>query len=377
MRKLLPVVVVVLVLVPLARLGKGQYYLPPTQAGIMPPGAGMQQASFQGAAPQSYPTDAGCHAGGACASGGCAGGGASVPDWQAFGAALCLHPRNAGVEYALPINGPIATGNVPLQMGTIGIVDPDYKVGFLVGATKALDKCSSLSFTYAYYANIATDSIGTNAPLVLQSMVMHPSSYDAANYWNSASAREYVGFQTGDVDYREQLYCDDCGSFTYLVGGRYANLRQDFNSNFESNISAAVGTSVNFDGGGLRVGLEGERHGCYGLFFYGKSAASFLGGMLRANYLQTNSTVNRPIADATWKEARLVPVLEGELGVGWAGAGGHLRAAIGYSIAGWLNMVKPADFIDSVQANSYHGAHALGQSDLVFDGFVSRVEFSW
>ena len=68
----------------------------------------------------------------------------------------------------------------------------------------------------------------------------------------------------------------------------------------------------------LRLGLEGEWHGCRGLFVYGKTAASFLGGMVEVNYLQTSSTVNQLIAETTWKEAQFVEIGEGELGAGWA-----------------------------------------------------------
>ncbi len=256
-------------------------------------------------------------------------------------------------------------------------MDPQYNAGFFVGAARDLSEGRNISIAYTYYSNVATDSTSTDAPLVLQSMVMNPSTADAANYWNSASAREYIGFQLGDVDYRQMLYCTPRASINYLAGLRYANLKQNFDSDFESNTSATVSSGVNFDGVGLRVGLEGEWHGCCGLFIYGKTAASFLGGTVEADYLQTSSTVDGPVADTTWKEARFVQMGEGEMGIGWASADGHFRGSIGYMVTGWLNIVKPADFIASVQANSYQEAHNPASSDMVFDGLVSRLEFSW
>jgi hypothetical protein len=338
------------------------------QAYAMQPGPAIPQGCAQGVVPQADPAGS-CPA--SCNNCGCG------SDWQIFGGALYLRPRNAAVEYAVPINGPIVPGVTPLQMGPTAMVDPDYKVGFYVGAAKDLDECSGISVSYAYYANISVDSVTTTAPLVLQSMVMNPSSMDAANYWNSASARQFIGFQLVDADYRCQFYRDTCGSVDYLLGFRYAHLGQQFDSNYESNFSAAVSSTVNFDCVGLRAGVEGERHNCNGLFVYGKTSVSVLAGDVQANYLQTSSTVSLPVATTTWNEGRCVPMLDGELGVGWERPGGHFRGSIGYMMTGWLNVIKPADFIASVQANSYHEANALGQSDMVFDGFVSRLEFNW
>jgi hypothetical protein len=357
MRRLLPAVAVALALLPLARLGKAQQ-----------PEVPMLQPNPQGVAPQAAPA-------GSCPV--CDDNCACAPQWQIFAEALYLQPRNAGVEYAVPIYGPVVLAQAPLQMGRTALVDPGRSLGFSIGAARDLDECSGISVAYSYYGNIATDSIKTNAPLFLQSMVMNPSSFDAANYWNSASAREFIGFQLADADYRYTICCSPCSSVNCLLGFRYAHLGQQFDSNFESNYSAAVSSGVNFDGVGLRAGLEAERHNCAGLFVYGKTSASFLGGNVQANYLQTSSLVSGPVATTTWDETRLVPILDGELGVGWAPHGGHLRASIGYVMAGWLNVVKPSDFIASVQANSYHEAHALGQSDMVFDGFVGHLELNW
>ncbi|MGD0901283.1 MAG: Lpg1974 family pore-forming outer membrane protein [Thermoguttaceae bacterium] len=345
-RRLLPAVAVTLLLLPLARLGRAQMYSPPPQAYGVPPGAQMSQPNSQQVVPSAAPADTCPTYCDNCVS---------TPAWQFFGGALFLHPRNAGIEYAVPINGPIVSGQVPLQMGRTALVDPDYKTGFYLGAARSLGQCSSISAEYTNYANRANDSISTNAPLVLESMVVHPSSLDAASTWNSASAHEFIGFQLADIDYRHQVYGDACGSLTWLLGLRYANLRQSFNSDFESNTSATVASAVNFDGAGLRVGLETERQCFCGLFFYGKTSASFLGGEVRANYLQTSSTVSKPVADTTWKDSPFVSMLDGELGVGWARPGGHVRASVGYVISSWLNAVKPAPGVDLVTSSVRSG----------------------
>jgi hypothetical protein len=394
MRRLLPAVAVALALLPLARLGKAQMYYPPAGVGGYP-GAQMSQPYPQGVMQTYYQTapagsvqpgiptaqpSAQCAAPQSACAGTCPACGdncACGSDWKIFGGAIYLQPRNAGIEYAVPINGPIVPGVTPLQMGATEIVAPDRKLGFYFGATKALDECCGISVEYSYYANIATDSVSVNAPLGLQSMVMNPSSADAATSWNSASAREFIGFQLADADYRCLMYRDPCSSVNYLLGIRYGHLGQEFDAIYQSNYTAAVGSSVNFDGVGLRAGLEAERHNCYGLFVYGKTSASLLGGNDQAKYLQTSSLVAGPVATTSWAEARCVPMLDGELGIGWERPGGHFRGSIGYVMAGWLNVVKPSDYINSVQANNYHEANALGQSDMVFDGFVSHMELTW
>ena len=54
---------------------------------------------------------------------------------MAFGEFTYLRPRDAGVAYAVPIDGPIeeTPANYPIQVGSVGVVDPDYQPGFRVG----------------------------------------------------------------------------------------------------------------------------------------------------------------------------------------------------------------------------------------------------
>jgi len=181
-------------------------------------------------------------------------------------------------------------------------------------------------------------------------------------------------FNLADIDFRHVFYCTECSKVNYLVGVRYANLQQQFTSQFEPIIRENVDTDVKFDGGGFRLGLEGERGSdCGGLFFYGKASASFLGGEFRGSYLQSSAT-NPLVAETDWKEARLVSILECEVGLGWTGCNGHVRASAGYMVSGWLNVVKTPEFIAAVQANQYHGPDKIDGNGLVFDGRVAHLE---
>jgi len=327
------------------------------------------------------PPDGACYADNSCANNCCADNcracGCCVPCWQVFGEFLYLRPRNAGLEYAVPINGPVEEGAVPLQAGRTAALNPQFEPGFRVGLARAFDECSTVSATYARYENRVHDAIAVNPPFVIRSMVMHPSSLDAAADWNAASAYQDIGFHIGDIDYRRVFLYNDRCSVNYLVGIRYVNLEQRFRSLFESIITENVNSDVNFDGAGFRLGLEAERYTPYRvLFLYGKASASFLGGEFRGSYLQSSIT-DPVIAETTWKEARLVSILECEVGVGWESRGGHVRASAGYMVSGWLNVVKPAEFISAVQANQYHGPDKVSGNGLVFDGLVARAELRW
>ena len=301
-----------------------------------------------------------------------------APCWHAFAEYLVLRPLNEGVEYAVPINGNIVAGQVPAQIGPTGVTDPQFQSGFRVGFERLLDQCSSISLTYTYYRNEADDGpVGANTPFVLQSMVFNPSTVDAAdNVWGSGTARQITNFNLVDLDYHHNLWNCDCASVNYLVGTRYAQLGQQFEANFQSIISASTNTNIEFDGLGLRLGLDGERMIGGGFFFTAQANANFLGGQFTGSYLQSDSN-NAVEATTYWHEARFVTILESEVSVGWQSCNGRVRASVGYLLSDWLNIVKPSDFISSVQANQYVGTNKIGDTSLVFDGLKARIEFAW
>jgi hypothetical protein len=315
------------------------------------------------------PTDNGCCPN-ACA------GDCTCTRWQFFGEFLYLRPLNAGVEYAVPINGPISAGQIPLEMGRTASVDPDFAPGFRAGGAYWLDDCATIGAAFSHYENNIHDAISTNAPLVLRSMVLHPSSLDADADWLAASAHQYIKFDLADIEYRRIFYSSECSTINYLVGLRYANLRQEFDSQFQIIIRENVNTQVDFEGGGFRLGLEAAHEGRSNLSVYGKGYASFLGGEFRGNYLQSRIT-DPVIAQTNWKEARFVSILDCEVGIGWRSCNGRVRASAGYQVSGWMNVVKTAEFISSVQANKYHGPDKISGNGLVFDGLVANLEYSW
>lgn len=293
---------------------------------------------------------------------------------RVFGDFLYLRPRNAEVVYAVPFDGPVVPPPaVPIQVGRIATVDPDYEPAFRVGVERCLNECSSIGVTYTHLDTETSDSISVDSPRVLRSMVIHPSTLDAAADWLDASATHDINYRLIDADYRRVWLCGPRHRVSYIAGARYGRLEQSFRSTFASLGTESIGTDIDFDGGGIRVGLEGERQApCSGFLVYGRAAASFMAGEFRGRYTQGSSS-DPEIVDASWKAGRLVPTLDLELGVGWATPSGCLRMTAGYMVSAWYNTVRTSDFIGAVQSNDFGGLH----DTMTFDGFVVRSELRY
>jgi hypothetical protein len=290
-----------------------------------------------------------------------------------YASVLYLRPRNADVAYAVPIDGPITStpANNPLQIGSVGVVEPDYELGFDAGVNLAVNAMTSLYGQVLMLDSSATSQLGTAAPNVLRSLVSHPSSTSAATDFLSASADMDVDLETVNAGIRHLFVGGQVYAVNYLIGARYSRLEQTFNATFVDNGSERVATNVDFDGAGLSLGLEGERRSCTNCFsIYTRGAASFLAGKFEGSYFQGQS-FDPTVVDTSWEAGRVVPVLDLELGVGWTSPGGCLQLGAGYMVSAWFNTVQTQDFIRSVQSNNFLD---LGDN-LTFDGL--RAQAQW
>jgi hypothetical protein len=119
-------------------------------------------------------------------------------------------------------------------------------------------------------------------------------------------------------------------SVNYLLGARYGNQEQDFGTMFTDNGTETVATDIDFDGGGLRIGVDAERQACNSrLRLYTRGSASFQAGRFRASYFQGQS-FDPSVVATDWEAGRIVPVLDLELGAGWSSCSGCLRFNAGY-----------------------------------------------
>ena len=293
--------------------------------------------------------------------------------WRYFYEGLFLRPRNSSVPFAVGIDGPIVPppDNNPIQVTPIAVADLNYEPGGRVGFSRALDECSSLGATYTHFESRNLQEISIAAPDVIRSLVSHPSSLSASTDFLYGRANCGIDFQLADVEYRRVFSCGELHSMSYMAAARYAHLTQDFDAYFESLGTETVTTGIEFQGGGLRVGWEGERHArkC-GLMIYGRATASLLAGEFQAKYLQVES-FDPTVVDTGWGAGQIITMLDLELGAGWASPSGRHRFTAGYIIQGWFNTVTTDGWIAAVQSNDFV---APGDT-LTFDGLTARAEF--
>jgi hypothetical protein len=301
--------------------------------------------------------------------------------WQVSVGSLYLRPRNAEVTFGVPTEADTLVGvTVPLQLGPMGVVDGRYDPGFTVGFGRALTECSSVGLTYSHFNGSSSAEMHVTDPQQIFPMVLHPSVLDTDPFYQDAVGQQNINFRILDAEFRSVFAAGCYYDLAFVGGARYVNLRQSASFGFFTTDGTGVGdetlfTHINFDGGGVRLGLEGERRAANsGLLLYGKTAASFVAGEFRADFLEARGNgVAAPataIVDTSWRAGRVVSILDLELGAGWASPGGRLRLTGGYMVSGWFNVVKTADWIRAVQTNNL-----VGLSDTIsFDGLVGRVE---
>lgn len=282
-----------------------------------------------------------------------------------------MRARKTEVNYAAPIDGPIVPGQVPIQVGNIGVIENNFETGFRAGVNLALDTVSSIDVRYTRWNSDEHEETEAIAPFALRSLVSHPSAASAAVDSLAATARSRIDLELIDVQYRHLLKCCEVFSANYVIGARYANLDQGFDAEFIKNGTESVWTDVDFEGAGLRFGLETERHSCRNnLHVYAKGYASFLAGRFRAHYFQGQS-FDPNVVDAEWEAGRVVPILDLEAGIGWTSMGGKLRLNAGYMVSAWFNTVTTQSYIDAIQANDFAGM----SESMWFDGLQARVAY--
>jgi hypothetical protein len=294
--------------------------------------------------------------------------------WEMFAEFLYLRPRDAQVAYAVPIDGPIAAnlGN-GIQVGPTAIVDPNHNAGFRVGGGIVLSDCALLGAEFIGYQSHISDIAFVAAPDVMRSLVAHPLGANAATDGLRAAAQLDIDFQNADLIYRTATQASKCLRIDYLMGVRYANLEQEFASQFSTNGTTFVNTDISYNGTGPLVGLRFNRDiGSVGLALYGRGEAAFLVGKSDAYYRQSDTFAGNQVF-TRWESGRVVSQLGMEAGVSWSAPDDVFTLSAGYMVSAWYNVVRTDEFVQSVQYNDYVG---LGDG-LTFDGFVLRGELKF
>ncbi len=289
-----------------------------------------------------------------------------TPPWAhtsgVFGEAMLIRARNSDVAYGLPVNGTVPNGSV-------GVLDSEFDFGFRFGLVKALDNCHSVVATYTGFISEDTDTMAGVGPI--SKLLVHPDSANAATNAVTASGETDLDFHLFDLDYRFLLHGSDCSAINMTIGARYGHLDHDIEANYyPAGLVEKVSSDIDFDGAGLRLGLDFEHHVGRGLFAYGKANASFLAGEFEASYLHS-SDVTPVVATTDWEAARLVSMLDLELGAGWR-VSNNLRFSGGYVLSSWFNTISNDQWINAVRENS--NAFTDMSDTLTFDGFNLRAE---
>ncbi|MCA9261049.1 MAG: hypothetical protein KDA61_17660 [Planctomycetales bacterium] len=291
-----------------------------------------------------------------------------------WGEFIYLRPRDADVTFAVPTDGAVN----PVPIGPTGTLNPDFEPGFRAGLNARLSDCASLAVQYTRLSSETTAASSISAILgELQPVLLHPGTLNTTSASQDANARLNLDMDLLDVQFRgmldglEQQGASCADATHYLLGVRMASLDQRLNANYIVTGTTSVATAVDFAGAGLSAGIESERYNNnWGVFIYGRGLVHVLAGEFDASYVQQNS-FNGVEAQTSWTGARIVPVVETELGVGWTGPRRHLRFSAGYMISAWFNMVQPDEFIGATQMFDFSGMSDM----LTFDGLTARVEW--
>lgn len=390
-------VVAWMALASMSSIASAQYY--PS----LPQGAGYNPYSYVAnpnlaegeMAPEGYeapmaeegvaPMDGNCDA---CGTGGDCGGCGTcdtccAPCWGTcphrtgfFAETLFLQARNSDIAFAIPQDGINAVGTTP--QGEVGVNNFYFDTGFRTGFAIAGSCCTSVTGAYTYYDTNTTDTAIALGNNVIRPLTMLPGTFNAGFNSQFADATSHLQFQFADMEYRAIWARSARHYVNWMAGARYVHLEQDFNVIYPfapPDGTTVVGTDINFDGGGLRIGVDGE----YRLFptkligIYGKTNANLIAGKFNSRYQQTNQ-FNGVEGFLHTQEYRLVPILEAELGVSWHGPNDHIHLSTGYYVASWFNVITTQELINSVQNNNFVSLSRDAQDTLVFDGLVSRFE---
>lgn len=286
---------------------------------------------------------------------------------------LYLRPRNAEVAYAVPIDGPIINGpaNNPLQIGSVGVVDFDYTAGFSGGINLA---CNAMTSIYAEVMMLDCNCMIASQLRARCNAIRpcsHPFSTSAATDFLSASSTLDIDFDTLDVGIRHLIVGGRVFAINYNVGARYSRLEQRFGATFVDNGIENVATDIDFEGGGLRLGLEAERQSCQNRLRIYQIVRQLPGRTLCKATTSQGQSFDPTVVDTSWEAGRVLPCWTwNSVPAEELAPNRHIRLNAGYLVSAWFNTVTTDDFIRSVQQNDFIN---LGDT-LTFDGLRAMAE---
>ena len=290
---------------------------------------------------------------------------------RAWGELLYISPRNLNLAFAVPADG--CTSLVPL--GEVAQVSPDDTFTFRIGVEYAVNCNTSIGVSYTRLNN--KETAVAEAP---EGLALHPLVTAAdlvcgeGNEILAAGAIYKTKYDIVDIDVRNVLYSCHNVNVVWLIGARWMRFEQNFDAQFANLGDTFVTSNVDVTGYGPRVGLEGEIGLCKGTSAYAKTAASLVYGKFKADYTQENTFVGTQL-DTSFKQERVMTIVDFEAGLAWTSCDGCWRVAAGFMVSQWYNAVTVPGVIEAVKNNRFD-RHTDNLNDLIqIEGGVLRVEF--
>lgn len=312
--------------------------------------------------------------------------------WSIYGDLLYWNIRKCSLDYAWREEFTDGSNDIPNEIG-IGpakAVEPDYDLGFRVGASKTCD-CMTFGIRYTYYDNKETATMSDSGLNYQAARVLPGTRNDSYTGDGSTSyvesnfdfARSVYDVELNVIDIEVAKAFDmDCGVCVSFFGGfRAAFLDQELSTEYGNLASITTDQTyvhevVNFDAYGIYLGGEGTWSVCNGFGLFGRFGIATLVADFERSFLQKNinSSVDFAVAqveDSMWchiNELEFVVAVEYEgcecMCIDWS-------IRFGYELHTWFNL---ADFLNFCGTNSGIEGHPARQKDSIgFDGIFVRL----
>jgi hypothetical protein len=224
----------------------------------------------------------------------------------------------------------------------------------------------ALTGSYTYFSSTDKHSVANPPSGILFATLTHPGFIEQVA---SATASSSLNYHVLDIDIGRPFALGKSCTLRLFAGGRVAWIDQNLNVTYDGGdaANAHVSGPISYDGGGLRIGGEGQWNLRWGFSLFARGAGSLLVGHFRTRLLETNQNGTLVNTDVSDRFVQMTPVAELGLGIAWNYE--NLIVKLGYEMTNWFNLVDSPDFVDDV----HQGKFVRRSSDLSLDGLSFQV----